>query len=101
MKQIKPLYSFFPIRAKKRGKFTKEDERLATSYFTCAIGEIYENRRGKYKKIDYPSQYIYERYGDEKGVELRNLGMDFWNKGINKQDIKQAQLIYNKIQKLK
>jgi len=87
--------------AKKRGKFTKEDEDKSYFFKTCAIGEKYKLDLDKNEGLldDFNIGY----FGLKETPELDKaelLGIKFYRK-VKSNNIKQAQQIYNKIQKLK
>jgi len=84
-------------RAKKTGKFTDEDCRLIGSFGTCFVGEAFDYNH----MIGMMSHLVdvqgINRRKANKIYELGCVSETFVQNG----DIKQAQQVYNKIQKLK
>ncbi len=78
-----------------RKKFSEEDIELAGNFMTCPIGEKFN-----LKEVEYYYTHLKQKYGNEITNKIMDLGVDFENRVINR-NIKQAQQIFNKIQKLK
>jgi len=86
-------------RAKKEDRFTKKDYKLAGEFNTCALGEkLHLRTRFKYS-MDIKGKFRM-KYGTYSGTRMYDLGMKFY-RFVKDDNIKQAEQIYNKIQKIK
>jgi len=84
-------------RAKKKGKFSKEDKLKAEKFCTCSVGEKFKLENVQPDGMWF--QYFNELYGKRKGDRIYQLGIDFgWL--VTSDKVQESQQTYNEIQKL-